>query len=101
MATCNVCGAAFWAEGESMLIEGNRYDVCKRCAASVRENPSIVTQKKSSLPYCDACGRQHSNKCTTVKFAGQDFTVCGECIPPVKENPADFLAGKKGTEPES
>lgn len=53
------------------------------------------------MPVCDACGRDHSDRCEMINFAGQRFNVCGECIPPVKENPADFLAGKKGTEPES
>jgi hypothetical protein len=55
----------------------------------------------ASARTCDACGRIHSARCEIVKYAGQDFNVCGECIPPVKENPADFLAGKKGTDPES
>ena len=36
-----------------------------------------------------------------IDYAGQKFNVCGGCIPEVKENPADFLAGKKGTDPES
>lgn len=49
---------------------------------------------------CDACGRTHSDKCEIIKYEGVDFNVCGECIPEVRENPADFLAGKKGTEPE-
>lgn len=51
-------------------------------------------------PVCDACGRKHSDRCETINYAGQDFRVCGECIPPTKENPSDFLAGKKGTEPQ-
>jgi hypothetical protein len=50
---------------------------------------------------CDACGRDHSDRCDSIDFAGQKFIVCGECIPAVRENPADFLAGKKGTDPES
>jgi ribosome-binding protein aMBF1 (putative translation factor) len=53
------------------------------------------------MAMCDACGRDHSDKCDTIDYAGQKFNVCGECIPEVKENPADFLAGKKGTDPES
>ncbi len=53
------------------------------------------------MAMCDACGKDHSSKCDVIDFAGQNFTVCGECIPEVKENPADFLAGKKGTDPES
>lgn len=53
------------------------------------------------MAMCDACGRDHSDKCDVIDYAGQKFNVCGECIPEVKENPADFLAGKKGTDPES
>lgn len=53
------------------------------------------------MPVCDACGRDHSDKCEMIDYAGQKFNVCGGCIPEVKENPADFLGGKKGTEPES
>jgi hypothetical protein len=53
------------------------------------------------MPVCDACGKDHSSKCDTIEYAGQKFTVCGGCIPEVRENPADFLAGKKGTDPES
>jgi ribosome-binding protein aMBF1 (putative translation factor) len=53
------------------------------------------------MPVCDACGRDHSDKCDVIQYEGQNFRVCGECIPEVMENPADFLAGKKGTEPES
>jgi ribosome-binding protein aMBF1 (putative translation factor) len=55
----------------------------------------------STYPVCDACGRRHSDACSFIEYAGQRFNVCGECVPEVKENPADFLAGKKGTEPES
>lgn len=53
------------------------------------------------MPVCDACGRDHSDKCEIIDYAGSKFNVCGGCIPEVKENPADFLAGKKGTAPES
>jgi hypothetical protein len=53
------------------------------------------------MAMCDACGRDHSDNCDIIDYAGQKFNVCGECIPEVRENPADFLAGKKGTEPES
>ena len=57
--------------------------------------------ESTSARACDACGRVHSNRCEIIQYAGQNFNVCGECIPPVRENPADFLAGKKGTDPES
>jgi ribosome-binding protein aMBF1 (putative translation factor) len=52
-----------------------------------------------SFPVCDACGRRHSNDCRTVEYDDVEFNVCGYCIVPVEANPADFLAGKKGTEP--
>ena len=57
--------------------------------------------EESSFPVCDACGHRHSDACSIINYAGQNFNVCGGCVAEVKENPADFLAGKKGTEPES
>lgn len=57
--------------------------------------------KESSYPVCDACGCRHSDACSVIDYAGQSFNVCGECVAGVKENPADFLAGKRGTEPET
>lgn len=53
------------------------------------------------MTMCDACGRDHSSNCKIFNYSGKEFNVCGECIVGVTENPADFLAGKKGTEPES
>ena len=58
-------------------------------------------EERSVLPACDACGARHSSACSIVEYAGQRFNVCGGCVASVRENPADFLAGKKGTEPES
>lgn len=60
-----------------------------------------LEETNPSAPVCDACGRKHSDRCSIINYAGQDFNVCGTCIPAVNENPADFLAGKKGTEPEA
>ena len=66
-----------------------------------RPQPAGTPPGSASARACDACGRVHSNRCEIIQYAGQNFNVCGECIPPVRENPADFLAGKKGTDPES
>ena len=63
--------------------------------------PAMEEVMHGSERVCDACGRIHPGACEIIQFAGQNFNVCGGCIPPVKENPADFLAGKKGTDPES
>jgi ribosome-binding protein aMBF1 (putative translation factor) len=93
---------AYWAEGETIDYKGKQYNVCSRCSPNVKENPSVLAGKNiSGDPFCDACGRRHSSRCEIVKFAGANFNVCGECIEQVHEDPADFLAGKKGTEPQT
>jgi ribosome-binding protein aMBF1 (putative translation factor) len=107
MAVCMTCGTDYAARGEMLDVGGTKYKVCGDCAQKAKMDPAqfIANVKKlgeinPSFPVCDACGRRHSSRCDIVKFAGVDFNVCGYCIPEVAENPADFLAGKKGTEPE-
>ena len=108
MAVCMVCGTDYSAGGAMLDVEGTKYKVCGDCARKARENPAQLVadirkldMTNSSYPVCDACERRHSDRCDNVEFAGETFKVCGNCIPEVAENPADFLAGKKGTEPES
>ncbi len=108
MAVCMVCGNDYSARGEMLDFGGTKYKVCGDCAERARSNPASFANDlkrlnvtNASWPVCDACGRRHSDRCDTVPFAGVNFNVCGYCIPEVKENPADFLAGKKGTEPET
>ncbi len=108
MAICMVCGTDYSARGEMLDIGGTKYKVCGDCAERARSNPANfmadikrLSETNPSYPVCDACGRKHSDRCDTVSFAGVNFNVCGYCIPEVMENPADFLAGKKGTEPET
>jgi ribosome-binding protein aMBF1 (putative translation factor) len=55
----------------------------------------------SGTPICDACGQRHSERCSLIDYAGTTFNVCGGCVPKIMQNPADFLAGKRGTEPET
>src|SRR5208337_4284036 len=107
MAVCMVCGTDYSAGGAMLDIGGTKYSICSDCARKARENPTRfkadlekLNRTDSSYPVCDACGRRHSDRCDTIDYAGVDFNVCGTCIPAVRENPADFLAGKKGTEPE-
>lgn len=89
-------------------IGGTKYKVCGDCAERARSNPQSfmgdikrLSETNPAYPVCDACGRKHSDRCDTVPFAGVNFQVCGYCIPEVRENPADFLAGKRGTEPQT
>jgi ribosome-binding protein aMBF1 (putative translation factor) len=108
MAVCMACGTDYSARGEMLNIGGARYKVCGDCAQKAKMNTRQFVEDirklnmtSPSYPVCDACGRRHSDRCDTVDFAGVKFKVCGYCIPEVSENPADFLAGKKGTEPQS
>lgn len=108
MAVCMVCGTDYSARGEMLDIGGTKYKVCGDCAERARSNPQSfmadikrLSETNPAYPVCDACGRKHSDRCDTVPFAGVNFQVCGYCIPEVRENPADFLAGKKGTEPQT
>ena len=108
MAVCMVCGTDYSTSSAMLDVEGTKYKVCDDCARRARSNPESfsadirrLNETNPSYPVCDACGRRHSNRCETVQFAGADFNICGYCIPEVRENPADFLAGNKGTEPET
>jgi ribosome-binding protein aMBF1 (putative translation factor) len=100
MDQCELCGIGM-AEGmEYVDAEGHKHSLCGRCGPSAREYPGALTQA-TGFPICDACGQRHSDRCSLVDYAGENFNVCGECVPQVVENPADFLAGKRGTEPEA
>ncbi len=108
MAVCMTCGTDYSAGGAMLDVGGTKYKVCGDCAQKAKldtrrfmEDIKKLSETNPSFPVCDACGRKHSDRCDTVNFAGVNFNVCGTCIPAVNENPADFLAGKKGTEPES
>ncbi len=100
MDQCELCGIDLAPGIEYVDAEGHKHWLCGRCAPSARENPGAVNQA-SGYPICDACGRRHSDRCSLVDYAGENFNVCGGCVPEVMENPADFLAGKRGTEPEA
>ncbi len=106
MAVCMVCGTDYSVKGQMLNFGGTRYMVCNDCARKAKMDPARfeadlrkLGTTNPSFPECDACGRRHSNTCRTVKYDDVNFNVCGECIVPVEANPADFLAGKKGTEP--
>jgi ribosome-binding protein aMBF1 (putative translation factor) len=106
MAVCMVCGTDYSVKGQMLNFGGTRYMVCNDCARKAKMDPARfeadlrkLEATNPSFPECDACGRRHSNECRTVKYNDVDFNVCGYCIVPVEANPADFLAGKKGTEP--
>jgi len=84
----------------------------KKAVAPVRRAVEEKKAMKEAVPermgarreaVCDACGKVHTEttRCEIFEYAGEKFHICGECIPPVHENPADFLAGKKGTTPQS
>lgn len=109
MVVCDTCGNDYSVEGELLNIDGQKLIICPSCASARKLNPVEFERniKRSRMqeypdwPVCDACGKRHSDQCSTINFAGENFNVCGQCIPEVQENPADFLAGKKGTEPEA
>jgi hypothetical protein len=101
MNNCELCGIGL-AEGMDYVdSNGIRHTLCGKCGPKAREGPEIFFKAEDTTPVCDACGKRHSAKCSLIDYAGQTFNVCGECVPGVIENPADFLAGKKGTEPET
>ncbi len=107
MAICTSCGTDYSTKGEILDFGDTKYSVCGDCARKAKMDPAKfkadlakLNATNPSYPVCDACGRRHSDKCDTIDYAGVGFNVCGSCIPEVMENPADFLAGKKGTEPE-
>lgn len=100
MDQCELCGIGLAAGTEYVDSEGHKHSLCGRCEPSVTENPGAMYEAASGTPICDACGQRHSEQCSLIDYAGTTFNVCGGCVPQVMENPADFLAGKKGTEPE-
>lgn len=106
MAVCMVCGTDYSTRGQILDFGGTKYMVCNDCAQSAKLDPARfeadlrkLEETNPSFPVCDACGRRHSNQCSIIKYEDVDFKVCGYCVPQVAANPADFLAGKKGTEP--
>lgn len=106
MAVCMVCGTDYSVRGMMLDVGGTKYMVCNDCDQRAKMDPARfeadlkkLEETNPSFPVCDACGRRHSSQCSIVKYDDVDFNVCGYCIPQVASNPADFLAGKKGTEP--
>jgi len=106
MAVCMSCGTDYAAKGAMLDISGVKYKVCDDCAQKATMDPARfeadlkkLEETNPSFPVCDACERRHSDQCSIIKYEDVDFRVCGYCVPQVAANPADFLAGKKGTEP--
>jgi ribosome-binding protein aMBF1 (putative translation factor) len=103
-----LCGTDYSVKGQMLDFGGTKYMVCNDCARKAKMDPARfeadlrkLQETNPAFPVCDACGRRHSDKCSIIKFDDVDFNVCGYCVPQVASNPADFLAGKKGTEPMS